>query len=319
MESRSGDSLRGSLNGRADPMGAAWQLDEYRAFIAGRASATSKAYLYDVGEFLSWASRLGIGAPEQVEPVHLRRFLAYLDTKGRSRSSIARKASALKGYFHWLGSRGLLKMDPSLDMQVGGKASKLPRALKKDEVDRMLRPSRAGSRNDAVEVRDLAVVELLYDAGLRVGELCGLDLSSVDLEAGMVRVWGKGSRQRNLPLLPSCQQALRLWIEQGRPVLAAVGGPQGAPSPGQEPLFLGVRGGRLGPREVYRLLQRRSEVPVHPHLMRHSFATHLLDGGADLRVVQELLGHSSLATTQVYTHVSRERLVASYREAHPRA
>lgn len=309
----------GSYEERASSATDAWELEGYGASISGRASATTKAYLYDVKEFLSWASRLGIHGPTEVTSVHLRRFLAYLDTKGRSRASIARKASALKGYFRWLCAKGTLESDPSVDMQIGGRAARLPRALKKTEVQAMLRPIRTGARSDAVELRDVAIVELLYDAGVRVGELCSLDLSSVDLEVGVVRVWGKGSRQRNLPLLPSCQEALGRWIDQGRPALIAVAGSDRIQQPGGEPLFLGIRGGRLGPREVYRVLQRRSQVPVHPHLLRHSFATHLLDGGADLRVVQELLGHSSLATTQVYTHVSRERLVASYREAHPRA
>ncbi len=166
--------------------------------------------------------------------------------------------------------------------------------------------------NQAVRLRDDAVIELLYGSGLRVAELCRLAPGDLDLDGRAVTVWGKGSKQRKVPMNPDCVRALRQWLEVGRTALAS------GESPG-DALFLNRRGRRLGPRDARRIIDRRSAVPTHPHALRHTFATHLLDGGADLRVVQELLGHSSLKTTQVYTHVSKERLVSVHRETHPRA
>ncbi len=156
------------------------------------------------------------------------------------------------------------------------------------------------------------MLELLYGSGLRVAELCGLDVGHVDLDRRVVMVTGKGSKQRQVLLHDRCAEAIRVWLGAPRSALAREGSPPGA-------LFYNSRGNRLGPRDVRRLLDRRSPVPTHPHALRHSFATHLLDGGADLRVVQELLGHASLQTTQVYTHVSKERLLTVYSGTHPRA
>ena len=160
-----------------------------------------------------------------------------------------------------------------------------------------------------VDRRDLAVLELLYAAGLRVSELCGLDRGDVDLRDRTVTVLGKGGKQRRVPVHTAAVDALRAWFEDGRETM------DGPP----EAVFVNRRGARLGPRDVRRILDRRSASPTHPHALRHTYATHLLDGGADLRVVQELLGHASLATTQVYTHVSKERLRAVYDETHPRS
>jgi site-specific recombinase XerD len=163
-----------------------------------------------------------------------------------------------------------------------------------------------------VQRRDDAVLELLYGSGLRVSELTGLDLVDLDLASGIVVVWGKGSKQRRVPMHDACVDALRAWLDDGRAALVRPASPADA-------IFLNARGNRLGPRDVRRILDRRSRVPTHPHALRHSFATHLLDGGADLRVVQELLGHASLETTQVYTHVSKDHLVTVYEQTHPRA
>ena len=165
---------------------------------------------------------------------------------------------------------------------------------------------------EAVLLRDDAVVELLYGSGLRVSELCGLGVGDVDLRTGWATVWGKGSKQRRVPISEASGRAVRRWLEKGRREMVVAGSPA-------EALLLNMRGKRLGPRDVRRILDRRSPSPTHPHALRHSFATHLLDGGADLRVVQELLGHASLRTTQVYTHVSKERLLAVYDTSHPRA
>ena len=172
-----------------------------------------------------------------------------------------------------------------------------------------------GSRPEverALELRDDAALELLYAAGLRVSELCGLNRAGFDDRARTITVIGKGDKERRVPVHERCIAALAQWLDQGRPVLATATTPPDA-------VFVNQRGNRLGPRDVRRILDRRSPVPTHPHALRHSFATHLLDGGADLRVVQELLGHSSLQTTQIYTHVSKERLVEIYDQTHPRA
>ena len=192
--------------------------------------------------------------------------------------------------------------------------SRLPRVLGHAELDQLLEPAPGPETGqpDEVDRRDDAVLELLYGSGLRVAELCGLDVGDLDLARRVVTVTGKGAKQRQVLIHDHCAAALEAWLEGPRMAMA---GPE---SPA-EALFYNRRGSRLGPRDVRRLLDRRSPVPTHPHALRHSFATHLLDGGADLRVVQELLGHASLQTTQVYTHVSKERLLTVYSGTHPRA
>jgi site-specific recombinase XerD len=192
--------------------------------------------------------------------------------------------------------------------------SRLPRVLGHAEIDQLLEsPATDGPAHSGdVDRRDDAVLELLYGSGLRVAELCGLDVGDVDLARHVVTVTGKGSKQRQVLIHARCAAAVRAWLD----------GPRRAMERNESPvqaLFFNRRGNRLGPRDVRRLLDRRSPVPTHPHALRHSFATHLLDGGADLRVVQELLGHASLQTTQVYTHVSKERLLTVYSGTHPRA
>ncbi len=173
-------------------------------------------------------------------------------------------------------------------------------------------PLRATEVAAEVRRRDDAVLELLYGSGLRVSELCGMSMDDVDLRSRWATVWGKGSKQRRVPISESSAGAVASWIGDGRPLMVKPGSPKDA-------LFLNSRGARLGPRDVRRILDKRSSSPTHPHALRHSFATHMLDGGADLRVVQELLGHASVKTTQVYTHVSKERLLSVYETSHPRA
>jgi site-specific recombinase XerD len=244
----------------------------------------------------------------------LRRYLAYLGTRRYARNTIARKAAALRRYFDWLRRSGSLASDPARRLSAPGGEDRLPHVLTPSEIEVMLdAPApRAAGVSDAVRLRDDAVLELLYGSGLRVSELTGLDLGDVDLASGIVVVWGKGSKQRRVPMHAACVSALRAWLEEGRDALIR-------PSSPAEAIFLNARGNRLGPRDVRRILDRRSRIPTHPHALRHSFATHLLDGGADLRVVQELLGHTSLETTQVYTHVSKDHLVKVYEKTHPRA
>ena len=259
----------------------------------------------DVDAFAAWMARSQIESPEGVDRMHLRRYLASLGTRKLARATIARKVAALRSYFSWLVRQGRLGSDPTRTLRAPSGGGRLPRVLSKGEMNSLLD---VGAET-AVDRRDLAVLELLYAAGLRVSELCGLDRGDVDLRHRTVTVLGKGGKQRRVPVHDAAVAALEAWLREGRDDM------EGPP----EAAFVNRRGARLGPRDVRRILDRRSTSPTHPHALRHTYATHLLDGGADLRVVQELLGHASLATTQVYTHVSKERLRSVYGNTHPRA
>jgi integrase/recombinase XerC len=284
---------------------AEWDLPGFDAWLAGRSSATRTAYRGDVAAFAEWMGRSGVTGPAGVDRLHLRRYLASLGTRRLARATVARKAAALRAYFSWLLRQGRIGSDPARSLRAPSGGGRLPRVLSGGEVSSLLDVPAAS----ALERRDAAVLELLYAAGLRVSELCGLDRGDVDLSGRTVTVLGKGGKQRRVPIHDTAVAALRAWFEDGRAELA--GPPEAA--------FVNQRGARLGPRDVRRILDRRAATPTHPHALRHTYATHLLDGGADLRVVQELLGHASLATTQVYTHVSKERLRSVYEETHPRS
>jgi site-specific recombinase XerD len=290
-----------------------WQLDGFQRSLTAAAPATVAAYLGDLTAFAAWAERASITGPGQVDRRVLRRYLAYLGTRRYARRTVARKASSLRRYFGWLVRSGQLPADPTVGLSAPSGDGRLPRVLRDDELEALLdRPPLPAARApEAIRHRDDAVLELLYGSGLRVGELCGLDWGDLDLARATATVWGKGSKQRLLPVTPPAVAALGRWRE-ARPELTTEASPATA-------VFLNTRGRRLGTRDVRRLLDRRSASPTHPHALRHTFATHLLDGGADLRVVQELLGHANLATTQHYTHVSKERLRSVYQAAHPRA
>jgi integrase/recombinase XerC len=303
-----------------------WDLEAFSRSIAAQSPATRRAYRGDVEAFAEWTTRGGRTGPGDVDRVLLRRYLAYLATRRYARATVARKAAALRSYFSWQRRRGVLDADPASRLSAPGGGSRLPRVLDRRELEQMLdapsassrsaRPqhgesSDAGVRAAAVATRDDALLELLYGSGLRVAELCGLDLTDFDVRTRSVVVTGKGGRQRRLPMHARCARAVDEWLGV-RPVLVTDASPPRA-------AFLNRRGARMGPRDVRRVIDRRSPVPTHPHALRHSFATHLLDGGADLRVVQELLGHASLQTTQVYTHVSKDRLLSVYGATHPRA
>jgi site-specific recombinase XerD len=258
-----------------------------------------------VAAFAEWMSRSGVSGPEGVDRLYLRRYLASLGTRRLARATVARKAAALRAYFSWLLRQGRIGSDPARSLRAPSGGGRLPRVLSGGEMTSLLDVP----PQSALDRRDLAVLELLYAAGLRVSELCGLDRGDVDLRGRTVTVLGKGGKQRRLPVHDTAVAALGAWLEGGRDDMA------GPP----EAVFVNQRGARLGPRDVRRILDRRAAAPTHPHALRHTYATHLLDGGADLRVVQELLGHASLATTQVYTHVSKERLRSVYQETHPRS
>jgi integrase/recombinase XerC len=287
------------------------------AFVAALTSvseATVVAYRRDVGDFAEWASRGDASGPATVDRLLLRRYLAFLTTRRYARRTIARKASALRRYFGWLARTGMIDTDPSLRLSAPSGEARLPHVLTSTEVRGLLDEPPARIDDDPVylRLRDDALLELLYGSGLRVSELCGLDRNGIDLDEGVATVRGKGDKERRVPMSRPSVDALRAWLDHGRAQLVSDASPAGA-------VFLNRRGRRMTPRDVRRVIDHRSVQPTHPHALRHSFATHLLDGGADLRVVQELLGHASLQTTQVYTHVSKERLVTVYDETHPRA
>ena len=295
-----------------------WREDEFVQSLTDVAPATAAAYSNDLAAFATWAARAGLTGPEAVTRLILRRYLGYLATRRYARPTVARKVAALRRYFRWLLHVGAIEQDPYRRLSAPAGESRLPRVLGQSELKVMLDQAgvRAGADPEAVRLRDAAVLELLYGSGLRVAELCGLRDRDLDIGHRMVTVWGKGSRQRRVPIGEPAADALVAWLTRGRPALASTANQTGEAG---EAVFLNRRGRPLGTRDVRRLLDRRSAAPTHPHALRHSFATHLLDGGADLRVVQELLGHASLQTTQVYTHVSKEHLLKVYSRTHPRA
>ena len=299
----------------SDDVAATWRVEQFARSLTSLSDHTVAAYAADVRGFASWAARAGVAGPDGVRRTILRRYLAYLTTREYARRSIARKAAALRRYFKWLVRAGHLPTDPTLGLQARGGDGRLPRVLERRDLDELLDGATPEDEPDWRRRRDDAVLEVLYGSGLRVGELCGLDLAALDLDRSAVTVLGKGAKERRVPLSNPAIQALRSWLRVRREVV-----PDDVVSVRGRPiLFANERGRPLTPRDVRRILDRRSPSPTHPHALRHSFATHLLDGGADLRAVQELLGHADVATTQRYTHVSRERLRAAYADAHPRA
>ena len=287
-----------------------WRLDDFAASLTSSAGNTVAAYRSDVVGFIAWAQSVGCVVPNSVDRVVLRRYIAWLTTDGLAKRSVARKVSSLRRYFGYLRRSGVLATDPSVALRAPAGDSRLPRVLDHSDISTLLDGPSPEDEPHWRRLRDDAVLEILYGSGVRVGELCGLDLDSVDLASGAMSVWGKGSKQRRVPLSQPAVNALRAWMVIRHDVVAAAAGPA---------LFGNQRGVRLSPRDVRRIVDRRSPRPTHPHALRHSFATHLLDGGADLRAVQELLGHADVATTQRYTHISNHRLREAYAEAHPRA
>jgi site-specific recombinase XerD len=299
---------------RREPDEAIWRLGAFTRSLTSVSPATVTAYRADLLAFFHWLDRLGTTDPAQVERLTLRRYLAFLASSGKAKRTIARRASSLRRYFHWLRRTGVIEVDPSADLSAPRGEARLPRVLRDDEVGSLLDDPKAlvDDDEDHVRLRDDAVLEVLYGSGLRVSELCSLTPSDVDLVRRRLTVWGKGSKQRVVPLSGPAVEAIAGWVADGREHLRTGETPADA-------LFLNRRGRRLGPRDVRRILDRRAGAPTHPHALRHTFATHLLDNGADLRAVQELLGHTDLATTQLYTHVSKQRLRQVHQQTHPRA
>ncbi|HEU0129695.1 MAG TPA: tyrosine recombinase XerC [Mycobacteriales bacterium] len=289
-------------------------LAAFRRHLAterGLSPHTVAAYSVDIAGLLRHVARLGAESLDDVDATALRSWLARQRAGGYARTTLARRSSATRVFFAFAVRRGLAGRDPAAGLATPKTDRRLPRVLTKAEAGALLDlPPEDGPEG----VRDRAVLELLYATGIRVGELCGLDVDDLDTGRRVVRVLGKGAKERTVPYGVPAARALDAWLRTARPMLAVAG--SGAA------LFLGVRGRRIDPRTVRRLVHGYlSEVgpDLGPHGLRHSAATHLLEGGADLRSVQELLGHATLGTTQIYTHVSADRLKASYEQAHPRA
>jgi len=324
-------------------------LDGFGRHLAaerGLSPHTVRAYLGDVRSLLAHAARGGVTTPDGLDITVLRRWLASQHGTGRARATLARRAAAARTFTAWACTGGWLSRDPGPLLGTARIRRRLPQVPRQDQMAAVLAAAGAvpasgdrsggdrggdgrdggangsggpgGGRGPGAELalRDAAIMELLYATGIRVSELCGLDIDDLDEGRNTVRVFGKGGRERTVPVGLPAIRAVAAWRRAGRPVLAV---------PGSGPaLFLGARGGRLDPRTARRVVHARlaavSGVPESgPHGLRHAAATHLLEGGADLRSVQEILGHASLASTQIYTHVSVERLTAAYRQAHPRA
>lgn len=296
-----------------------WELDAFTDALTSVSAATAAVYRRDASALAEWCSERGLDGPESVTRRQLRSYLAWLTQQDYARRTIARKASSIRRYFRWAARRGLVPTDPSVGLQAPKGEGRLPRVLRSDELEVLLDQPRAAVADEPEErrLRDDAVLELLYGSGLRVSELCGLRLGDIDRAGSLVRVLGKGNKERLVPLSDRSLDAVRAWTSRGRGQMIAQAGSRR--SGATDALFVNLSGRPLTPRDVRRLLDRRAPAPVNPHALRHTYATHLLDGGADLRTVQELLGHADLGSTQIYTHVSKERLRRVVQETHPRA
>ena len=296
--------------GSATQTSASWHVEDFVASLTASSPNTVAAYRNDVASFVTWAERSGIDQPTLVDRLVLRRYVAFLTTRQFARRSIARKVAGVRRYFDWLRRSGFVHADPAASLRAPSGDGRLPRVLSHGDIDELLDGPVPDDEPVWRRRRDDAVLELLYGSGIRVSELCSLDVDAVDLGSRAVTVWGKGAKERRVPLSEPAAVAIGGWLQIRGDVV---------PTSGGAVMFANERGNRLTPRDVRRIIDRRSPVPTHPHALRHSFATHLLDGGADLRTVQDLLGHRDVATTQRYTHVSKERLRTVYSETHPRA
>lgn len=317
-------------------------LEGFERFLSlerGVSSNTVRAYLGDIRHFEAFLHEHGAAAFAEVGLSDLRAWLAWQQSVGISRTTLARRQSSIRRFYGWAKRESLIEIDPSLRLQSPKLEKNLPPVLRSDQMARLIDSTGAQKRETdattsraddskprsvvdrAVDLRDHAMIELLYATGIRVGELVGIDIDDIDLERCVVTVTGKGNKQRTVPFGMPAREAVGEWLGSGRKFLRVteVSRPTEASA-----LFLGRRGKRIDQRQVRdvvskRLVELGDTSARGPHVLRHTAATHLLDGGADLRAVQELLGHSSLATTQLYTHVSVERLRQSFSQAHPRA
>ena len=296
---------------------AAHGFGRYLEAERGRSAHTVRAYLSDVGSLLEHAVTEGAADLADVELGTLRRWLGAQSEAGMSRATLARRAATARAFTAWAVREELIAVDPALRLRAPKREKSLPGVLQQGQVQRLVAGAEsAAAEGEPLALRNRAMLELLYATGIRVGELSGLDIDDLDPDRRTLRVVGKGNKERTVPYGLPAALAVDDWLRRGRPALvAADSGPA---------LFLGARGKRVDQRQVRSVVKGLLDglgdtSATGPHALRHSAATHLLDGGADLRAVQEILGHSSLATTQIYTHVSVDRLRKSYQQAHPRA
>jgi len=307
-------------------------IDGFARYLAaerGFSANTVRAYGTDLSGLASFAESRGVQDVHGLSLELLRDWLWTGTEAGLARATIARRSASARGFTAWLAREGVLPNDPAVRLRSPKPGRTLPRVINRSQMHELLdRLERAAHAGEPAAIRDLAVIELLYASALRVSELVDLDVPDVDLERLTVRVTGKGDKQRVVPFGVPAQTAIVRYLRTARPALATgPTGPDGTPARAARPtsaLFLGSQQQRLGVRAVYRTVAdllggMPGTGPSGPHALRHTAATHLLDGGADLRAVQEMLGHASLGTTQIYTHVSAERLQQSYQLAHPRA
>lgn len=291
-------------------MTAGWSIDQFIGSMTAASPHTTSAYASDIKQFEHWVSRLKVNSPRLVTRDMVRQYISFLTTSKQAKRSVTRKLAAIRRYFAWHVRNGTLKIDPTTGVRTPSGSGRLPKVLTKEQLTALL-TCKDPDVPEWKSSRDTAVIELLYGSGLRVSELCSLDIDSINTRNNTVLVMGKGSKERRIPVSEPSVQAVKHWLkfhddffDQSEELVA---------------LFLNSRAKRLAPRDVRRLIDQRALTPTHPHALRHTFATHLLDHGADLRAVQELLGHSDVATTQRYTQVSKERLKSAYGASHPRA
>lgn len=288
---------------------------DHLALELGRSEHTVRAYSGDVESLADFSRERGTVHVAELSLLGLRAWLADQERRGLSRSTLARRAASARVFSEWAVERGILGADVAARLASPKRTHRLPAVLTADQASAVL-DAAAEAADSPLGLRDLAILETLYATGIRVGELVGLDVDDIDMTRRTVRVLGKGGRERTVPFGVPAERALAGWLAEGRPALSS-------PASGAA-AFLGVRGGRIDPRTVRAVVHRTAAqvegvADIGPHGWRHTSATHVLEGGADLRAVQEILGHASLATTQVYTHVSVERLRKTYEQAHPRA
>jgi site-specific recombinase XerD len=287
----------------------AWRIQQFGVSLTAASPHTISAYLSDVNLFIEWVGRQSIVTPDAVSKDVVRQYIGFLTTMKMAKRTTGRKLAALRRYFGWLARNQKISVDPTIGVRTPSDTGRLPKVLTNEQLGALLHTDNT-DQPDWKIARDTAVIELLYGSGLRVSELCSLDIDSVNVKQLAVSVMGKGGKERRVPVGEPSLVALKQWVALRTEVVA---------NSSTVALFVNSRGTRLGTRDVRRIIDARSLAPTHPHALRHTYATHLLDNGADLRAVQELLGHADVATTQRYTHVSKERLKSAYGTSHPRA
>ena len=287
----------------------AWRIQQFGVSLTAASPHTVSAYLSDVNLFIEWVGRQSIVTPDVVTKDVVRQYIGFLTTMKMAKRTTGRKLAALRRYFGWLARNQQISVDPTIGVRTPSDTGRLPKVLTNEQLGALLHTDDT-DQPDWKIARDTAVIELLYGSGLRVSELCSLDIDSINVKQLAVSVMGKGGKERRVPVGEPSLVALKQWVALRSEVVT---------NASTVALFVNSRGTRLGTRDVRRIIDARSLAPTHPHALRHTYATHLLDNGADLRAVQELLGHADVATTQRYTHVSKERLKSAYGTSHPRA